>query len=66
MITVFIQTFSVGWIKGVALTSQDQLMLRLDLIRVMTAGRMLDTHSLIVHVEDKIVLAHQSASNQHL
>ena len=65
-VTLDIQTLSMGWIKSVALTSQNQLMLSFDLVRVVTAGSWCDAHPLVVYIENKIVLAHQTASNQHL
>lgn len=66
MVTLLIQTFGVSRIKSVPLPGQNQLMLRLHLIRVISARCMRDTHSQVVHVEHEVVLTHQCASDQHL
>ena len=63
MVTLLIQTFSVSGIKCVSLPGQYHLVLRLDLIRVIGASCMRNTHSLVIHVEDEVVLAHQGAAD---
>ena len=63
VVALLVQTFGVGGIECISLPRQDELVLRLHLVRVIGASRMRDAHPLVVHVEDEVVLAHQGAAD---
>ena len=66
MITLLIDTLSVSRIQGIPLTSNDQLLLVFHLVGVVAARCSGNTHELVIDVKDKVVLPHQSSTNNHL
>ena len=50
------------WIEGILLSSQNEVRLTLDLIGIFATCGVRDAHDLVIDINNKVMLAHQSAT----
>lgn len=55
----------MSWVKGISLTSNNQLEVVTYLVDVLAAARSSDSKSLIINIKDEVMLPHQSAPYNH-
>ena len=51
------------WIKSILLSSQYEILLTLDLIRILATCGVCDTYELFINIKNKVMLTHQRATN---
>ena len=59
------RAFCMSWVKGISLTSNNQLEVVTYLVDVLAAARSSDSKSLIINIKDEVMLPHQSAPYNH-